>query len=104
MMINSYNLEPLMFPLPTDSAEKALENHSYCPFTTLEEPNSPMNLSQYLLLTGGSHNETSGVKSTSREMSDGGWYNGRYEVTERNLEDPLVMREAERLDIGGYRL
>jgi hypothetical protein len=103
MMINSYNLEPLMFPLPADSAEKALENHSYCPFTTLEEPNSPMNLSQYLLLTGGSHNEVSGMKSTSREMSDGCWYDGQYEGIERNLEEPVGMIDAERLEIGGYR-
>jgi hypothetical protein len=103
MMINSYNLEPLMFPLPTESAEKALENHSYCPFTTLEEPNSPMNLSQYLLLTGGSHNETSGMKSASREMSHGGWYDGRLQGTDGNREEPFRMIEAERQEIGGYR-
>jgi hypothetical protein len=103
MMINSYNLEPLMFPLPADSAEKALENHSYCPFTTLEEPNSPMNLSQYLLLTGGSQNETSGMKSSSREMSHGGWCDARLQGTEGNREEPFRMIEAERQEIGGYR-
>jgi hypothetical protein len=62
-----------------------------------------MSLSQYLLLTGGSQNEASGVKSTSREISYSWWCDGQVLGTEGNQEEPARGIEAETLEIDGYR-
>ena len=92
-MMNSYNLERFLCPVLPESA---LDNRSYYPFTMLEEPTSPMSKSHYLLLTGGSQDERSGVNSTSREMSDGGWwhYNTRVQGIEGNQVEPAGGRDA----------
>jgi hypothetical protein len=71
----------------------------------LEEPSSPMSKSHYLLLTGGSQDERSGVNSTSREMSDCGWwqYNTRVQGIEGNQEEPARGRDAEILGVDAFR-
>ena len=102
MMTNSYNLERFLCPV---LEEAALENRSYFPFTLLEEPTSPMSKSHYLLLTGGSQDERSGVNSISREMSDAGWwqYNTRVQGIEGNQEEPARGRDAEIQAIGAFQ-
>ena len=98
--MSSFNLEPLSFPLLKDTA--AEDNMSYCPFTPMEEPNSPVRLSQYLLLNGVSRNEASGVRTTSREMSESWWCDSQLLGTEENHEEPAKGIAAETLEIEGY--